>query len=102
VFRFNGIHTQPGEVVVVTGDCPELGNWDISKACVLEYINQNTWFGEIPFDQSAGQAIAYKYAIFRENQTPVRENIVSHRWILADQGTVKWRDNWASGSSNLF
>ena len=81
---------------MVTGDCPELGNWDISKAYVLEYINQNTWFGEIPFDQSAGKAIAYKYAIFRENQTPLRENIVSRRWILAEQGTVKWRDNWAS------
>ena len=94
--QINGIHTQPGEVVVVTGDCPELGNWDISKAYMLEYINQNTWFGEIPFDQSAGQAIAYKYAIIRENQTPLRENIVSRRWILAEQGTVKWRDNWAS------
>jgi cyclomaltodextrin glucanotransferase len=94
--QLNGIYTQPGEMVVVTGDCPELGNWDISKAYILEYINQNTWFGEIPFNESAGKAIAYKYSIFKQNQPPVRENIVSRRWILAEQGTVKWRDTWAS------
>ncbi|MEW5861091.1 MAG: alpha-amylase family glycosyl hydrolase, partial [Cyanobacteriota bacterium] len=47
--QLNGVQTQPGEIVVVIGDCPELGNWDISKAYPLEFINTNTWFGEIPF-----------------------------------------------------
>jgi len=92
--QVNGIESKPGETVVVTGDCPELGNWDISKAYALEYINENTWFGEIPFEQSAGNAIAYKYAILRKNQATLLENIISRRWILSDQGTVKWRDNW--------
>jgi cyclomaltodextrin glucanotransferase len=95
--QLNGIKTQLGETVVVTGDCPELGNWDISKAYILEYINQNTWFGEIPFNESAGKAISYKYAIVRHNQEVVRENLVSRRWILVDQGTVKWKDRWVSG-----
>ena len=94
--QVNGIKTLPGETIVVTGDCPELGNWDISKAYALEYINNNTWFGEIPFNESAGKAIAYKYALWRENQLPVRENLVNRRWILAAQGTVKWRDTWAN------
>ncbi len=92
--QLNGIVTKPGETVVVIGDCPELGNWDISKAFVLEYINANTWFGEIPFNESAGNAIAYKYALWRENQLSVYENLVSRRWILANQGIVKWRDSW--------
>jgi hypothetical protein len=36
----------------------------------LEYINANIWFGEIPFNESAGKAITYKYALRRENQAP--------------------------------
>ncbi|KOP28282.1 cyclomaltodextrin glucanotransferase [Hapalosiphon sp. MRB220] len=95
--QLNGVCTQPGETIVVTGDCPELGNWDIGKAYPLEYINSNTWFAEIPFDESAGKLISYKYAMWREGGSPLRENLVSRRWVIANEGTVKWRDTWASG-----
>ncbi|MFB2934255.1 alpha-amylase family glycosyl hydrolase [Aerosakkonemataceae cyanobacterium BLCC-F154] len=95
--QLNGVDTQPGEIVVVIGDCPELGNWDIAKAYPLEYINTNTWFGEIPFDESAGKLISYKYVLLREGQSPLRENLVCRRWVVASEGTVKWRDMWASG-----
>jgi cyclomaltodextrin glucanotransferase len=95
--QLNGVNTQLGETIVVIGDCPELGNWDISKAYPLEYINANTWFGEIPFDESAGNLISYKYAMLREGQSPLRENLVNRRWVIAKEGTVKWRDTWASG-----
>ncbi|HEY0944784.1 MAG TPA: carbohydrate-binding module family 20 domain-containing protein, partial [Opitutaceae bacterium] len=98
--QVNGLATKPGEVVVVTGDCPELGRWDISKAYRLEYLNSNTWFGEIPFDESAGKPIAYKYAICRLDEygaltdPATRENIVCRRWVIARKGIVKWRDRW--------
>jgi cyclomaltodextrin glucanotransferase len=95
--QLNGVHTQPGERVVVVGDCPELGNWDIGKGYPLEYINSSTWFGEIPFDESAGKLISYKYVMLREGTSPLRENIVPRRWVIAPEGTVKWRDLWASG-----
>jgi glycosidase len=95
--QLNGVQTNPGEIVVVTGDCPELGNWDILKAYPLEFINTNTWFAEIPFNESAGKLIAYKYAMWREGQSPLRENLVARRWVIASEGTVKWRDQWASG-----
>ena len=95
--QLNNVKTQPGERIVVIGDCPELGNWDISKGFPLEYINTNTWFGEIPFNESAGKLISYKYALLREGQSPLRENLVCRRWVLASEGTVKWRDKWASG-----
>ncbi|MBW4506387.1 MAG: cyclomaltodextrin glucanotransferase [Scytonematopsis contorta HA4267-MV1] len=95
--QLNGVQTQPGETVVVIGDCPELGNWDISKAYPLEYINSNTWFAEIPFNESAGKIINYKYAMWRECGSPLRENLVSRRWVIGNEGTVKWRDIWASG-----
>ncbi|EGK90761.1 cyclomaltodextrin glucanotransferase [Microcoleus vaginatus PCC 9802] len=95
--QLNSVQTQPGERIVVIGDCPELGNWDISKGYPLEYINTNTWFGEIPFNESAGKLISYKYALLREGQSPLRENLVCRRWVLVSEGTVKWRDKWASG-----
>lgn len=95
--QLNGVHTQPGETIVITGDCPELGNWDIGKAFKLDYINNSTWFGEIPFDESAGKLITYKYALLREGTSPLRENLVPRRWFVASEGTVKWRDLWASG-----
>ncbi|NJN02462.1 MAG: cyclomaltodextrin glucanotransferase [Leptolyngbyaceae cyanobacterium SL_1_1] len=93
--QLNGVDTQPGEVIAVIGDCPELGHWDIGKAYWLEYINQNTWFGEIPFNQSAGRLITYKYVMLREGTSPLRENLVARRWVLVESGTVKWRDTWA-------
>ncbi|MCA1993716.1 MAG: alpha amylase C-terminal domain-containing protein, partial [Coleofasciculus sp. S288] len=95
--QLNGVETNPGEIIVVMGDCPELGNWDIAKAYPLEYINTNTWFGEIPFNESAGKPIAYKYAMWREGRSPLRENLVCRRWVIASEGMVKWRDKWASG-----
>jgi len=95
--QLNNVQTQPGERIVVIGDCPELGNWDIGKGFPLEYINTNTWFGEIPFNESAGKLISYKYALLREGHSPLRENLVCRRWVLASEGTVKWRDKWASG-----
>jgi cyclomaltodextrin glucanotransferase len=95
--QLNGVQTNPGEIVAVIGDCPELGNWDIAKAYRLEYINTNTWFGEIPFNESAGKLISYKYILLREGNSPLRENIVCRRWVIASEGTVKWRDKWATG-----
>ncbi|MBZ8181929.1 alpha-amylase family glycosyl hydrolase [Oscillatoria salina] len=95
--QLNGVQTKPGEIVAVIGDCPELGNWDIAQAYQLEYINQNTWFNEIPFDESAGKLISYKYVLLRAGMSPLRENLVCRRWVLATEGTVKWRDLWASG-----
>ena len=92
--QLNGITTQPGEEVVVVGDCPELGNWDINKAYALEYINQNVWFGEIPFNESAGSLIAYKYALRRKHQLPIYENTLGRRWGLAVEGIIKWNDTF--------
>jgi len=94
--QVNSVATQPGERIVVTGDCPELGNWDLSKAYGLEYINSNTWFGEIAFEESAGRAIAYRYVVVRDSTPPIYENLTCRRWGLAPEGIVKWRDRWAA------
>ncbi len=99
--QLNGLATAPGEQVVVVGDCPELGGWDINQAYPLEYVNPNNWFAEIPFNESAGRAIAYKYAVIYPDASgnvtrlPAYENLVCRRWLLATEGVVKWRDRWA-------
>ncbi|HEY1084150.1 MAG TPA: alpha-amylase family glycosyl hydrolase [Prosthecobacter sp.] len=86
----------PGERIAVTGDIPELGCWDLQKALFLECVNENTWFGEIAIEESAGTSVAYKYVILkpdslerarRENRSPRRRNLPEH-------GAGKWRDRW--------
>ncbi len=92
--QVNGFRTQPGEVVGLVGDCPELGEWDLSRAFRLEYVNDNTWFGEIVFNESADKIIAYKYVIFRDHAPPINENRTSRRRMVPDKGIAKWRDVW--------
>ncbi len=94
--QLNGLFTKPGDSVVIIGDCPELGNWDISKGVPLEYINLNTWFTEIAFNESAGQSIAYKFAVLHAdpNSAPGRENRPCRRRALGTEGVAKWRDSW--------
>jgi cyclomaltodextrin glucanotransferase len=94
--QLNGLFTQPGDSVVVIGDCPELGNWDIGKGVPLEYINLNTWFAELPFNESVGESIAYKFAVLHAdpNSSPGRENRPPRRRAVATEGVAKWRDAW--------
>jgi cyclomaltodextrin glucanotransferase len=94
--QLNGLFTQPGDSVVVIGDCPELGQWDITKGVPLEYINLNTWFTELPFNESAGRSIAYKFAVLHAepNSAPGRENRPPRRRAVGAEGVDKWRDVW--------
>jgi cyclomaltodextrin glucanotransferase len=81
----------------VVGDCPELGNWKISEAKTLEYINSKTWFGEIAFDESAGQPVSYKYVVLKGSarwDQPQRENRRPRKRILPERSVTKWRDIW--------
>jgi len=94
--QLNGVTTQPGESVAVIGNCPELGRWDLAHAYPLDYINENTWFGQIPFNETAGQSIAYKFVRFPAdpNAPPYRENQTTRRRPLPESGVTKWRDIW--------
>jgi cyclomaltodextrin glucanotransferase len=96
--QLNGVQTQPGQQVVILGDCPELGNWDITKALPLEFVNGNSWFGEVAFNESAGRLVHYKFAVVQEGgKAPIwRENITSRGRVVASAGLAKWRDGWDS------
>ena len=94
--QVNGAPTQPGDRLAVIGDCPELGKWDLRKAFDLECVNGNTWFCELPFNESAGKAIGYKFVIFPADPAapPQREVRTVRRRLITPEGTAKWRDRW--------
>ncbi len=94
--QLNGTRTQPGDRVVIIGDCPELGEWDLTKAVPLEFVNLNMWFAEVAFNESVGQTIAYKYVFIHPdpNTAPGRENRTGRLRPLPMEGVAKWRDTW--------
>jgi cyclomaltodextrin glucanotransferase len=96
--QLNGVSTQPGQRVVISGDCPELGNWDLTRAVPLEFINANTWFGEVAFNESTGRLVHYKYVVVLESGPggAWRENCTARGRLVASEGLAKWRDTWES------
>jgi cyclomaltodextrin glucanotransferase len=94
--QVNGAPTKPGDRLAVIGDCPELGRWDLREACDLECVNSNTWFGELPFNESSGKAIGYKFVIFSPdpNSPPQRESRMVRRRLVTPEESAKWRDKW--------
>ncbi|MBI5527490.1 MAG: cyclomaltodextrin glucanotransferase [Deltaproteobacteria bacterium] len=92
-FQLNGISTQFGEDIFLTGDCPELGEWDIGHAVKMEYVNQNTWCVDVPFNISCDNEVAYKF--FLKSQGGIqRENALPRVRAIPPAGTARFRDDW--------
>ena len=68
----------------------------LENAHPLECVNAGTWFGEIPFGESAGKAIGYKFVIFPAggNTPPRREGTPARPRLVTPDGCAKWRDRW--------
>jgi len=94
-FLLNGYCTPFGERVKVTGNCPELGNWDLEKAFPLEYINENMWLGQLPLKESAGKAIAYKFIIDKGEGGALYENRPAHVRFLPAKGLIEQQHHWS-------
>lgn len=94
--QVDGVTVLPGERVAVVGDCPELGDWDLEKMQYLECIHDQSWFGEIAFEESAGAVIAYKFVVLKPDTVDQarRENRAPRRRKLPEKGATKWRDRW--------
>lgn len=95
-YQANGVPTNPGEYVAVIGSCPELGNWDLRHAVRLECVNQNLWFGELPFNETCGHPVAYKLVILSDtpDKPPRREDRPGRFRAVIKNGVTKWRDIW--------
>jgi cyclomaltodextrin glucanotransferase len=94
--QVNNAPTEPGDRLLVIGDCEELGNWDLSAGYELECVNSNTWFGELPFEATAGKPVGYKFVIIPAvpDAAPIRENRSVRRRLVTPEGCAKWRDRW--------
>ena len=95
--QVNGYKAEPTETLFVIGDCPELGSWDLDQARRLEYINANTWSLDVPFTQSAGKLIRYKYFVRPEGGRLVRENSLGHYHTVPQSGRTNFRDHFLGG-----
>jgi cyclomaltodextrin glucanotransferase len=78
----------------VIGNCPELGGWDVQKAPVLQYINTNTWMGDISINESAGKRVFYKYMVVSHDNSILYECRIARQRILPSKGHVVWKNEW--------
>ena len=94
-FQINGIETQPGQRIVLTGDCPELGCWNLAQAYGMEYVNRNTWICEVGFAESVNKPIRFKYALVDQGGCSfAREDILPRQLLLPGQGRQKVDSVW--------
>ncbi|MBO9571151.1 MAG: 4-alpha-glucanotransferase [Chitinophagaceae bacterium] len=56
-------YTRPGESLLVTGNTPELGGDDLSRAFPLMYLNNEFWYGSIDIDPAEIAHIHYSYLL---------------------------------------
>ena len=93
-FVLNGFKSAYGQRVKVTGNCPELGNWDLAKAFPLEYINDNLWLGHLPVKESVGRPIAYKFLVENDGDGVCYENRPAHIRLLPKTGELELQHRW--------
>ena len=98
------IQTAFGQRIYISGDAPELGQWDIERAVPLEYVNRETWAGTLAFDASVGHEVHYKYVVKspkaweREPGRGHHRNVPAREvnMVGAPEGCITeiWRDDW--------
>ncbi|HEX5719946.1 MAG TPA: CBM20 domain-containing protein [Thermoanaerobaculia bacterium] len=90
-FTVNNYVTSPGQDLYVVGNVPELGNWDVTKAVKLNWMDSDTWSGPVFFTASKGSAIQYKY-IMRQETT--WENGSNRSYTVPSSGSGSRNENW--------
>lgn len=63
-----GIRTHWGEDLLLTGDAPELGEWDLARAVKLDWVNHGTWGATVAFDESAGREVRFRFVLRRRDK----------------------------------
>ncbi|HPB99343.1 MAG TPA: alpha-amylase family glycosyl hydrolase, partial [Polyangiaceae bacterium] len=90
--RLSGYSSRFGESVVVTGNVPELGQWDVEAAPRLHYVNRNLWMGDVYFGVSRGKRVLYKYAVVDERGSVVRESTMPRAADVPQESGEEWAD----------
>lgn len=66
-------HTQVGQTLFVSGNCPELGNADLEKAVALQYLDHEFWHQSYEVVTGSLEKISYKYLLKNEDGFTVIE-----------------------------
>jgi cyclomaltodextrin glucanotransferase len=94
--RLSGYRSRFGESVVVTGNVPELGQWDLAKAKPLYYANAGLWMGDTTFGVSVGKPVLYKYAVVDQRGAVVREDRLPRCRVAPICCGMEWADRWGT------
>ncbi|HAH33074.1 MAG TPA: hypothetical protein DCL44_12245 [Elusimicrobia bacterium] len=90
----NGFKTALGQRIFVTGNCPELGNWDLDKAFQLEYVNENLWMEDMSLTRPPGASMAYKFIVKNPDGTVLYEDRPAHVRRLPAEGGLILKHVW--------
>jgi cyclomaltodextrin glucanotransferase len=94
--RLSGYRSRFGESVVVTGNVPELGSWDLARAVPLHFVNANLWMGGVSFERSLGKPVLYKYAVLDQRGAALREDRLARRRVVPTCCGLEWADRWGT------
>jgi len=90
-------NTQPGEVLFVSGNHPQLGNWDLSKAKRMTWNCGNIWDVKVGF--SEGARVEYKYFVLNEATNQLCWEKGENRILLLVYDEITYADKWDTRSS---
>ena len=98
-FRIN-YHTQWGERIYITGNIPELGMGDLTKAVAMNYNAPDNWSLEIEVADTAKTDLEYKYIFKNENSGKIEEEWGAPRPLTIKKTVDKimYIDAWNSVS----
>jgi len=96
-----------GQHLLVSGNIPELGNGDVSKALKLNFQSPENWNGIIEINSDINIEFRYKYVLFNEQNRQYTEEWGEDRILKLEPKTVDHffcEDNWNSPGSveNVF
>jgi len=85
-----------GQRLLVTGNIPELGNGDLSRALLLNFQYKEDWIGEIDIVRDDSFDLKYKYVLFTEQTGQYNEEWGDERKLSFD---VKKPDHFFASTS---
>ncbi len=89
--------TTYGEQLLVCGDHPALGNFDIDKALPLNYYNTQEWRLDLDLDLESGQKLVYYYFLKNENNGVVLQEWKKRQVLISrsNQEAISLLDVWS-------
>jgi len=73
-------HTNPGEDIRVVGSNYKLGDWEASKAPILEWTHKDIWVAELSF-RKVFLPFEYKYVVYDNNTGSTRWETIPNRKV---------------------